>query len=318
MAAGLRAGGFAEVRELPLADGGEGTLDALLAARGGSRRTARVTGPLGDTVEAEYGVLPDGTAVVEMARASGLSLVRRNDPLRASTRGTGELIAAARRAGAERVIVGVGGSATTDGGLAAVEALGWSLGGLEVAVACDVDTKFLDAARVYGPQKGATAAQVELLSRRLASVAEIYRQRTGVDVTELEGAGAAGGLAGGLAALGARLEPGFEVVAFAAGLEEVLEGVDLVVTGEGRVDTTSFEGKVVGGVLEWAAEVGIEHRAVIAGQVTDEARDELSVLGARVYPLVERVWSSAEAYSRAATLVQEAAVEAARVALRTR
>jgi glycerate 2-kinase len=315
IAAGLRTAGFASVREIPLADGGEGTLDALLAARGGSRRTARATGPLGDPVDAEYGVLADGTAVIEMARASGLDLVDRNDPLRASTRGTGELIAAARRAGATRVLIGVGGSATTDGGLAAVEALGWSLAGIEVTVACDVDTPFGDAARVYGPQKGASEAQVELLTRRLASVARIYRERTGVDVTVLEGGGAAGGLAGGLAALGARLEPGFDVVAQAAGLEEALDGVDLVVTGEGRTDATSFEGKVISGVLEWAAELGIPRRAVIAGQMTDDAREELSVLGARGYALVDRVWQAGEAFARAAVLVEEAAFEAGRAAL---
>jgi glycerate kinase len=314
IARGLRAAGFDPVREVPMADGGDGTLDALLAARGGSRRTVRVTGPLGESVDAEYGLLPDGTGVIEMARASGLALIRRKDPLRASTRGTGELIAAVRRGGAQRILVGVGGSATTDGGLAAVEALGWSLGGMEVSVACDVDTPFLDAARIFGPQKGASGAEVELLSRRLASVAAVYLQRTGVDVTTLEGAGAAGGLAGGLAAIGARLEPGFEVVAHAAGLEDLLDDVDLVVTGEGKTDAASFDGKVVGGVLEWAAELGIAHRAVIAGQITDDAREELSVLGARGYALVDRVWQSGEAFARAALLVEEAAVEAGRAA----
>ncbi|MBA2327633.1 MAG: glycerate kinase [Actinobacteria bacterium] len=317
MAAGLAAAGFAEVRRLPVADGGEGTLDALVAARGGSIRTARVTGPLGEPVEAEWALLPDGTAVVEMARASGLDLVAgRNDPLRASTRGTGELIATAARGGARRIIVGVGGSATTDGGLGAVDALGWSLGGLRVTIACDVATRFLDAATVYAPQKGATEAQVSLLTRRLRRLAEEYERRTGVDVTELDGGGAAGGLAGGLAAIGATLEPGFEVVAQAAGLEDALEDVDLVVTGEGKVDRTSFEGKVVGGVLEWAAEEGIAHRAVIAGQVTDDAREELSVLGdVHVLALTERVWQAGEAFSRAAVLVEEAALEAGRRAL---
>jgi len=317
MAAGLRAAGFDEVRTLPLADGGDGTLDALLTTRGGSRRTIDVTGPLGQRVTAEYGVLPDGTAVVEMARASGLALVSgRRDPLRASTRGTGELIAAAIRGGAARVIVGVGGSATTDGGLAALEALGWSLGGAEVTVACDVTTSFVDAARIYGPQKGASAAQVELLSRRLARLADEYESRTGVDVRQLEGGGAAGGLAGGLAVLGAHLEPGFEVVAHAAGLDAAIAGADLVVTGEGRVDATSFSGKVVGGVLEWAAEEGVPHLGVIAGQVTDEAREELAVLGpVRVLALTERVWQSGEAFARAGMLVEEAAVELGREAL---
>src|SRR6266508_2241292 len=317
MAAGLTAAGFTDVRRLPLADGGEGTLDALVAARGGAIRTAPVTGPLGDRVEAAWALLPDRTAVVEMARASGLDLVASgNDPLRASSRGTGELIATAARAGAHRIIVGVGGSATTDGGLGAVDALGWSLGGLEVTVACDVATPFLEAATVYAPQKGATAAQVALLTRRLRRLAEEYERRTGVDVTQLRGAGAAGGLAGGLAAIGATLEPGFEVVAHAAGLEDALEDVELVVTGEGKLDRTSFDGKVVGGVLEWAAEEGIAHRAVIAGQVTDEGREELSVLGdVHVLALTDRVWQAGEAFSRAATLVEEAAVEAGRGAL---
>src|SRR5437667_9358733 len=146
MAAGTEAAGF-EARRIPLADGGEGTLDALLAARGGSIRTATVTGPLGDPVEARWALLPDGTGIVEMARASGLALVQgRNDPLRASSRGTGELIAAAARGGARRIIVGVGGSASTDGGLGAIDALGWTLPAAEVTVACDVTTSFLDAA----------------------------------------------------------------------------------------------------------------------------------------------------------------------------
>ena len=158
----------------------------LLAARGGSRRVARVTGPLGDPVDAEWGVLPSGIAVIEMAQASGLALVSgRNDPLRASTRGTGELIAAARREGFKRVLVAVGGSATTDGGLAAVEALGWSLQGIEVTVACDVESAFLDAARIYGPQKGASDAQVALLDApaqaRRRPVPHAHRRRRGGD-----------------------------------------------------------------------------------------------------------------------------------------
>jgi glycerate kinase len=317
MAAGLRTAGFDDVAQLPLADGGEGTLDALLAARGGSRRTATVTGPLGDPVQAEWGLLPGGVAVIEMARASGLGLVEgRRDPLRASTRGTGELIAGAIRAGARRVIVGVGGSATTDGGLAALEVLGWSFGGTPVTVAYDVATRFLDAATVFAPQKGATEAQVSLLTRRLALLADQYEQRTGVDVRELAGAGAAGGLAGGLAAIGAELEPGFEVVAGAVDLETALDGVELVVTGEGRLDASSFEGKVVGGVVEWATDAGIPHCAVIAGQVTDDAREELALhAGTQLLALTDRVWQSGEAFARAATLVEEAALEAGRSVL---
>jgi glycerate kinase len=317
MAAGLRRGRFDEVIEVPLADGGEGTLDTLLATLGGSRRVARVTGPLGDPVDAEWGVLSSGIAVVEMARASGLALVSgRNDPLRASTRGTGELIAVARREGFREIMVAVGGSATTDGGLAAVEALGWSLGGVELTVACDVESLFLDAARIFGPQKGATAPQVALLTRRLQRLAEVYRQRTGVDVTTIEGAGAAGGLAGGLAAIGAQLVPGFDAVAEAVGLEAALDGATLVVTGEGKLDVSSLEGKVVGGVLGWAADLGVPHVGVIAGQVTDEARAMLEPRAdAGVLALTDRVWQAGEAYQRAALLVEEAAVEAARTAL---
>jgi glycerate kinase len=317
MAAGLTRAGYDDIVELPLADGGEGTLDTLLAARGGSRRTTRVTGPLGEPVDAEWGVLPGGIAVVEMAQASGLALVGgRNDPLRASTRGTGELIRAARAQGFNRVIVAVGGSASTDGGLAAAEALGWSLHGMKVTVACDVETPFLDAAAVYGPQKGASAAQVALLMRRLGTLADQYRARTGVDVTKLTGAGAAGGLAGGLAAIGAELAPGFDAIAEAVGLENALEGADLAMTGEGKLDASSLAGKVVGGVFAWAKDLGVAQVAVIAGQVTDEARAMLGERpGLQVLALTDRVWQVSEAYSRAALLVEEAAIEAGRIAL---
>ena len=315
MARGLATAGFAEVRRLPLADGGEGTLDALLAARGGSRRHAVVTGPLGDPVDAEWGVLPDGTAVIECARASGLELVAgRNDPLAATSRGTGELVAAAVRGGARRVIIAAGGSAMTDGGLGAVDALGWSLAGIEVTVACDVTTPFLDAAAQFGSQKGATAAQVALLTRRLERLAAVYRQRTGTDVAGLRHAGAAGGLAGGLAALGARLAPGFEAVARASGLEGALTGADLAVTGEGRFDGSSLVGKVPGGVLEWAEGEGVPHRAVIAGQVAGDAAEQVPD-GVLVLALTDRVWQAGEAFAQAATLVEEAAVEAGRWAL---
>jgi glycerate kinase len=319
MAAGVRRAGFEEVLELPLADGGEGTLDALLAARGGSRRTARVTGPLGEPVDAEWGVLSGGVAVVEMARASGLALVHgRNDPLRASTRGTGELVAAVRAQGFDRVVVAVGGSATTDGGLAAVEALGWSLAGMHVTVACDVETPFLDAAKVFGPQKGASDAQVALLSRRLETLADRYRERTGVDVTKLVHAGAAGGLAGGLAAIGAELVTGFDAVAEAVGLEGALDGADLAMTGEGKLDASSLEGKVVGGVLAWAQDLGVDDVAVVVGQATDDAREALAARErVQLLTLTDRVWEREEAFARAALLVEEAAIEAARNVLGT-
>jgi glycerate kinase len=313
-ARGLARGGYADVTAFPLADGGEGTLDALVAVRGGSRRTTRVTGPLGDPVDAEWAVLPGGAAVVEMARASGLALVgaSNNDALRASTRGTGELIATAARSGCKRIVVAVGGSASTDGGLAAVEALGWSLVGLDVTVACDVTTPFVDAARVYGPQKGATPAQIALLTRRLERLADMYRDRTGVDVRELEGAGAAGGLAGGLAAIGAQLEPGFDVVADAVGLDDALADATLLVTGEGRLDRSSLSGKVVGGALAAAADNGVPRRAVICGLADRDARATLEANGISVFAVADRAWDLDDAHRRAALLCEEAALELAR------
>lgn len=250
----------------PVADGGEGLLEVL----GGTPKRTTVTGPLGAPVAAEWH-MRDGTAVIEMARASGLLLAggpEGNDPLRASTAGTGELIVAALEAGARRIVVGVGGSATTDGGLAALRAVQSKgrLAGVELVVACDVTTSFVDAAATYGPQKGATDAQVALLARRLERLAQVYVEDFGVDVRDLEGGGAAGGLAGGLAALGATLVPGFDLVADLIDLEDRLEGADLVVTGEGFVDEQSFQGKVVGGVLELADGAGVP-AVVVAGEL---------------------------------------------------
>jgi glycerate kinase len=258
----------AECDQAPMADGGEGTLEAL----GGPNRTAMVTGPLGDPVEAAWRL--DGrSAVIEMAQASGLDLIggpEGNDPVAASTFGTGALLAAAVERGAKEIIVGVGGSATTDGGLGALRALepGQRLRGVEVRVACDVRLPFVEAAEVYGPQKGASPAQVELLRRRLERLAQIYLEDHGVDVRDLPGAGAAGGLAGGLAAVGARLESGFDLVADVVDLDERLERCDLVVTGEGFVDDQSFDGKVVGGVVGLAGALGIPV-LVVAGDVMD-------------------------------------------------
>lgn len=256
--------------EVPLADGGEGTLEAL----GGANRTATVTGPLGDPVDAPWR-LSRGTAVVEMARASGLELVGGrdgNDPIAASTYGTGELITAAVDAGAKRVIVGVGGSATTDGGLGCLRALYplQRLRGVDLLVACDVRTRFLDAPEHFAPQKGATPAQVELLRRRLERLAQDYLEEYGVDVRELEGGGAAGGLAGGLACIGASLVSGFDLIADEVELFEQIEQADLVITGEGFLDAESFEGKVVGGVADFARECGVPVLAVV-GQEFDEA-----------------------------------------------
>ncbi|HEX6425533.1 MAG TPA: glycerate kinase [Acidimicrobiales bacterium] len=272
--------------EVPVADGGEGTLDAL----GGANRSTTVTGPLGEPVAAEWRL--DGrTAVVEMARASGLALVggpEGNDPIGASTAGTGELVAAAIDAGARRVLVGLGGSATTDGGLGALRALYplHRLAGVEIVALCDVRTAFVDAAEVFAPQKGASPAQVELLRRRLDRLADVYLADHGVDVRAIAGAGAAGGLAGGLAVAGATVVGGFEAVADELDLHDRMEGADLVITAEGFLDEQSFEGKVVGGVLEMAESVGVPVVAVVGEVVPDlgvDVGDRLSVVS-----LVER------------------------------
>ncbi|MFP3899821.1 MAG: glycerate kinase [Acidimicrobiia bacterium] len=284
IARAARAAGW-RCDEVPVADGGEGTLDVL----GGANRTTTVTGPLGEPVAASWRL--DGrTAVIEMAEASGLALAggaEGNDPVGASTAGTGELIAAAVDAGARRVLVGLGGSATTDGGLAALRALYplHRLASIEIVVLCDVRTPFVEAAEVFAPQKGASGAQVELLRRRLERLADVYLADHGVDVRALEGAGAAGGLAGGLAVAGASLVQGFEAVADELDLPEVVDGADLVVTAEGFLDAQSFDGKVVGGVADLAAVAGVPCVALVG-----EVVDDLGALpsGLRVVSLAER------------------------------
>ena len=253
IAAGAGRAGWT-THEMPLADGGDGTLDVI----GGGDRWTTVTGPLGEPVEAAWRLDEDGTALIEAAQACGLTLAggpERNDPLRATSRGVGELIAAAVAEGAERIVVFVGGVASTDGGAGATEAVPHPLL-VPLDVACDVDARFLEAADVFAPQKGATPEQVRILRQRLAKLV----------VPDLPGSGAAGGLAGGLAAIGARLVPGFELVAERLGLDAQLTHSDLVLTGEGLVDATSGTGKVVGRVLAHARDAGVE-ALVVAGDV---------------------------------------------------
>jgi glycerate kinase len=306
LAAGLGALGH-QVVCCPLADGGEGTLEAL----GGANRTTTVTGPLGDAVEAGWR-LAGRLAVVEMARASGLALVggpEGNDAVAASTHGTGELIAIAVEAGARRVIVAVGGSATTDGGLGALRAMSplHRYRGVTLEVACDVRLGFVDAARVFAPQKGASAVQVELLERRLERLVQVYLDEYGVDVSTLEGAGAAGGLAGGLACAGARLVPGFEVVAEHLGLDEMVEAADLVVTGEGFLDDESFDGKVVGGVAEMADSFGVPVVAVV-GEAFDTAAERIATVSLVEHHGRERAMTATTAcLTASAQLVLDAA-----------
>jgi len=286
VAKALRSQGH-EAVTVPMADGGDGTLDAL----GGANRTTTVTGPNGEPVEAPWR-LSKKLAIIEMALASGLVLAggpAENDPLDATSRGTGELIETAVARGAKRIIVGLGGSATTDGGLGALEAIGSParLRGIQIEIATDVNTRFVDAARVFGPQKGATPAQVAFLESRLRGLAERYRDNYGVDVESVVGSGAAGGLGGGLVALGGTIIGGFDLIADEVGLFEQIEQADVVVTGEGQLDAESFNGKVVGGVAEMAAEAGAR-LIVVAGAIDASGRDRPETTRATVVSLSER------------------------------
>ena len=252
---------------MPISDGGEGLVDCF----GGANRHTEVSGPLGAPVLAGWRVTDD-VAVLEMAAASGITLVgARNDPIAATTRGTGELIAAAIDAGARTVIVGAGGSATTDGGSGAVEVLRNRApldgsGGVTVTVAADVRTRFVAAAHTFARQKGADDAQIGELAARLESLADRYLAEFGRDVTDIPGSGAAGGLGGGLAALGATIRPGFEVVAEQLDLRAAVIAADLVITGEGQLDATSLDGKATGAIVELSTSHHVPAAAVV-GQV---------------------------------------------------
>lgn len=268
IAAGVEAAG-GEAERCPVADGGEGTMEVLLGALGGESRAAWVHDPLRRPIEASFGLLAGGeTAIVEMAQASALALLApaERDPERTDTFGTGELIAAAIAAGARRVLVACGGSATTDGGRGALEALresgsafvlrtsdrGQGTNAARIEVLCDVQTMFGDAARVFAPQKGADATAVERLAARLdAFAAELPRDPRGVAMS-----GAAGGLSGGLWAYGATLRPGAAFVLAALDFEARLARADAAVTGEGRFDPQSLEGKVVGAIARRCGAAG--------------------------------------------------------------
>ena len=306
---------------LPMADGGEGTAEALQAALGGRFRTKSVRGPLGDPVEADY-LAAGSLAVIEMARASGLTLIppERRNPSLATAFGTGELIADAVANGCRDILVGIGGSATNDGGMGALAALGWrfldadgrvlepvgaSLGKVaridaagvlpamkacRIRVACDVDTPFCAAATVFAPQKGADAAMVRQLEEGMARFAGIVRAATGVDLMDLPGAGAAGGLGGALHAfLGAQLLPGAELVLDAMDFDTRAAGADLIITGEGRMDAQTLRGKAPAAVLGHAGKLGIPVLAVVgslAGARPEGFRDVLAVTPQQM-PLAE-------------------------------
>ena len=278
VARGLREAGQ-PADELPVADGGEGTQAVLVSARGGDVHAVRAQDPLGREVDASFALLGDGrTAVVEVAAASGLTLVAEGerDAWAASSYGTGELIAAAIEAGAQTVVVGVGGSATTDGGAGAIEALRDSgATPRDLVCVCDVRTPWEDAPRVFAPQKGAGAATVRRLSERLDDLAaSLPRDPRGQPMS-----GAAGGLSGGLwAAFGARLVPGAPYVLDAIGFDAAMRGARYVVTGEGRLDHQSLQGKVVGELATRCRQGGVGCHAVVG-------QDDLDLFGQRVIDL---------------------------------
>ncbi len=288
-----------EICLAPMADGGEGTVEALVSATGGAIREVTVHGPLGEMVAAKYGLLGDGeTAVIEVAAASGLALVPpdRRDPRVTTTRGTGDLMCHALDRGARRLLIGVGGSATNDGGAGMARALGVrfydgsgqalpeggvALAGLaridlagrhprlaatEVLVACDVDNPLCGprgASCVYGPQKGAAPDDVAALDRALAHYARVVKTQCGVDMADIPGSGAAGGLGGGLLAFcRATLRPGAPLVAEACGLAEKVRDADLVITGEGRIDGQTIHGKTPVGVARIALAADVPTVAV--------------------------------------------------------
>jgi glycerate kinase len=279
IADGLRSAGR-EARELPVADGGEGTMEVLVDALGGEVRRATVSDPLGRPIDASFALLPDGSAVVEMAQASGLSLVAEadRDAWAASTRGTGELMAAAAEAGASPIVVTVGGSATTDGGAGALEALSEASlapATLDLHVVCDVRVPFEDAPRVFGPQKGADEAMVGRLERRLDELAASFpRDPRGEPMT-----GCAGGLSGGLWAVhGAKLVPGAPYVLDAIGFDALMRASAFVVTGEGSLDEQTLQGKIVGEVATRCRQGGVTCHAIVG-------RDQLDPFGERVIDL---------------------------------
>ena len=339
----------AQVVEVPVADGGEGTVEALVAAHRGELASLRVEGPLGDPVEAAFGLIEGGrTAVVELAASSGLPLLEpgRRDPRRTSTFGFGELLQEARSRGARRIIAGIGGSATNDGGAGMAQALGYRLldeeerdlprGGaallrlaridasgvdsawkqVEVQVACDVTNPLTGpegATRVYGPQKGATEEMMDELDRALGRLASIVEKDLGVAVADIPGAGAAGGAGAGLVAfLGAQLTRGAPLIVEAAGFDAALEGAVAVFTGEGRIDGQTAYGKGPMEVANRARSVNVP-AVILAGSLGEGWEKVLENGAAAVLPIAEGPSSLEQMERESAVLVERAAARACRL-----
>lgn len=338
----------AAVRIIPIADGGEGTVDAMVIACEGEYLTYTVTGPLGDSVQAKIGIIRDGIAVMEMAAASGLPLVpkEKRNPLITTTRGTGELIRYALDHGIRKILIGIGGSATNDGGTGMARALGIRFldekdnelpegGGsllnlhridfsgidkrvhdLEITVMCDVDNPLCGsrgASAVYGPQKGATAEMVAHLDSCLSNLADIIKRQTGNDIKDIPGAGAAGGLGAGLMAFtGAVLKSGTEAILETIKFDEIAADVDLVITGEGRMDAQSAFGKVPMGVAIRAQKQGKPVIAIV-GSVGEGAENIYQHGISAIVPIVNRPMLLEEAMAEGKELTVKAAEMAARL-----
>ncbi|MBP5302623.1 MAG: glycerate kinase [Bacteroidales bacterium] len=262
-----------EIVELPLADGGEGTVDAVMSALGGKLLQATVSDPLGRPVDATYG-LCGNLAVVEVAEACGLKHLapEERNPIIATTRGVGELLLAARGQGASRFLIGLGGTATCDGGVGMMSVLGLqeALEGCSFELLCDVDNPFVGprgAARIFAPQKGASPADVEILEERMVSLAQTILAETGKDVSNMPGAGAAGGLGGAfMAYFNAVSVSGIERILSLAGFDSIVQGADLIVTGEGKSDIQTLSGKVPFGVLKRAHNIPV---ILVSGRIED-------------------------------------------------
>ena len=339
----------AEIIKVPMADGGEGTVESLMEARNGKIVEIEATSPLGKKICAYFGFIEDElTAIVEMAQASGLSLipVGERNPLCATSYGTGELIGAALDRGCRKIIVGIGGSATVDGGAGMSQALGVrlldkrgnevSFGGgslgeivdinmekfdariadIEVVVASDVDNPLCGpegAARVYGPQKGATPEMVDILNRNLAHFARMIKKFLGKGVADTPGAGAAGGLGAGLIAfLGAKIEPGIDLIIDASNLEEKLKGADLVISGEGRIDEQTAYGKTPMGVAERAKKENVP--VILIGGETRIGSNVLYEKGVdALVSCVDRVSSPSEVMKNSRQALMDASERALRL-----
>ena len=331
----------------PMADGGEGTVETLVESMGGEIISLEVTGPLGEKVKSGFGMLNDGTAIIEMASASGYVLVPedRRNPLETTTYGTGELIKKALEMGSKKIIIGIGGSATNDGGMGMAQALGYEflgkdgkvlgfggkqleelagirtdninslLKGAAVEAACDVDNPLYGkkgAAYVYGPQKGADPAMVERLDKGLKNFAGIVRQELGKDIASIPGAGAAGGLGAGLVAFaGTELKLGTDIVIDITGLEKKIKYADLVISGEGAMDGQTYYGKSAYGVARLASVYGIPtitiNGSVLASR--DKVDKNNSSLFSGNFSIINRPMSLGEAIENAEKLLEDAAGE---------